>query len=101
MADRNVKCSMFNTSAINLQQSAIVAAAAAVVFTAATSPSAQEDWHGVLHQHPAIGYIARPTTDRIATLNHALGDRSRTLRRDERTGYLPAVLDALGLSIDS
>jgi len=63
--------------------------------------TAQEDWHGVLHQHPAVGYIARPTTDRIAALNTALAGGSRTLRRDERTGYLRPVLDALGLSIDS
>ena len=63
--------------------------------------AAQEDWHGVLHQHPAVGYIARPTTDRIATLNQALANGARTLRRDAATGYLEPVLDALGLSVDS
>src|SRR3954469_5424688 len=89
---------MFNKSAISLQQLAI--AAVAVAIAAATSAS-QEDWHGVLHQHPAVGYIARPTTDRIATLNQALVDGARTLRRDDRTGYLRPVLDALGLSVDS
>ncbi|MBW8865730.1 MAG: hypothetical protein JF610_00095 [Acidobacteria bacterium] len=75
--------------------------AAFAVAVATASPSGQEDWHGVLHQHPAVGYIARPTTDRIATLNQALVDGARTLRRDDRTGYLQPVLDALGLSVDS
>jgi hypothetical protein len=89
---------MVNKSAISLQRLAIVAIAVAIA--AATSAS-QEDWHGVLHQHPAVGYIARPTTDRIATLNQALAGGSRSLRLDPRTGYLRSVLDALGLSIDS
>jgi hypothetical protein len=89
---------MVNKSAISLQQLAIVAVAVAI---AAATSAAQEDWHGVLHQHPAVGYIARPTTDRIATLNRALAGGSRSLRRDPRTGYLRSVLDALGLSIDS
>jgi hypothetical protein len=76
-------------------------AAAFAVAVATASPSGQEDWHGVLHQHPAVGYVGRPTTDRVATLNQALVDRAKTLRRDDRTGYLQPVLDALGLSVDS
>src|SRR4029079_19299415 len=90
---------LIHTSAISLQQSAICTAVA--VALAAATMAAQEDWHGVLHQHPAVGYIARPTTARIATLNQALANGARTLRRDVSTGYLEPVLDALGLSVDS
>jgi hypothetical protein len=71
------------------------------VALAAAAMTAQEDWHGVLHQHPSVDYLGHPTTDRIAALNTALAGGSRTLRRDARTGYLRPVLDALGLSIDS
>ena len=73
----------------------------AAVVAATPSTTGQEDWHGVLHQHPAVGYIGRPTTDRIATLNQALATGARTLRRDAHAGYLKPVLDALGLSVDS
>jgi len=67
----------------------------------AIAASAQDRWPGVLHEHPAIQYAVRPTTDRVATLSDALAHGTRTLERDARTGYLLPVLDALGLSIDS
>lgn len=73
---------------------------AVAVATAATTYG-QEDWHGVLHQHPAIDYVAGATKDRIVALNEALAGGTRTLMREPRTGYLRSVLDALGLAIDS
>jgi hypothetical protein len=61
----------------------------------------QETWLGVLDEHPAIQYATRPTSDRVARLNQTLAQSGRSLRRDDRTGYLRAVLDALGVPIDS
>lgn len=60
-----------------------------------------EPWGDVLDQHPAIQYATRPTTDRVATLNQALASHQRSLRRDGISGYLVAVLDALGVPAES
>src|SRR5437763_5935363 len=93
---------MVNKSAISLQQSAMTALlAGAGLFAVAVVAASQEGWHGVLDQHPAIQYARRPPADRIAQLNQALADGSRTLQRDSRTGYLRSVLDALGVSDES
>src|SRR4051794_34824610 len=56
---------------------------------------------GVLDEHPAIQYATRPTTDRVAALNQALAQHQRVLARDDRTGYLLGVLDALGVRKES
>jgi hypothetical protein len=74
--------------------------AAAAIATAAIA-AAQESWHGVLHEHPAIQYLTRPTTDRVGALARAIGDGARTLQRDPRTGYLRPILDALGVAVES
>ncbi|HJZ74764.1 MAG TPA: hypothetical protein VKE51_23670 [Vicinamibacterales bacterium] len=76
-----------------------LALAAASVMPASGQP--REDWHGVLDQHPSIEYATRATTDRIAKLNQAVASGSRTLQRDSRTGYLRALLDALGVPDES
>lgn len=60
-----------------------------------------EPWAGVLNEHPAIQYAIRPTTDRVAKLNHALARHESSFQRDPRTGYLPAVLQALGVPAES
>src|SRR5262249_956114 len=78
-----------------------VALALAVGSASATSRQPREDWHGVLDQHPAIQYAGRPTGDRVAKLNQAIADGSRTLSRDSRTGYLRPLLDALGVAEES
>jgi hypothetical protein len=67
----------------------------------AIAAGAQDHWPGGLHEHPAIQYAVGPTTDRVAKLSEALARGARTLERDARTGYLLAVLNALGLSVDS
>ena len=54
-----------------------------------------------LDRHPAIQYATRPAADRVARLMQSLGDGSRALERDERTGYLQSLLDALGISAES
>jgi hypothetical protein len=46
------------------------------------------------------GQVA-PATDRVAALNQLLAQGGRTLARDERTGYLRAVLQALDVSEES
>src|SRR5262245_1197513 len=70
--------------------------AAAVCTTAIAA-----DWPGVLHEHPAIQYATRPTTDRATTLSGALARGERTLARDAQTGYLRPLLDALGVPVES
>src|SRR5262249_56786904 len=77
------------------------ALALALASAKATSGQAREDWHGVLDQHPAIQYATRAATDRVAALNQAIADGSRTLSRDSRTGYLRPLLDALGVAEES
>jgi hypothetical protein len=61
----------------------------------------QEGWPGVLDEHPAIEYAARPTSDRVGRLNAALANHARTLTRDPRTGYLASLLDALNVPKES
>lgn len=56
---------------------------------------------GMLDEHPAIQYASRPTTDRVATLSEALAAGTRSLARDDRTGYLPATLEALDVPRES
>src|SRR5204862_3283224 len=70
---------------------------AAAGWTTATAAN----WTGVLHEHPAIQYAARPTTDRVAKLSDAIARGACTLQRDARTGYLLPVLNALGVPVES
>lgn len=70
-------------------------------FLISVSAAAAAGWPGALHEHPAIQYFARPTTDRVASLGRALDAGTRTLARDPRTAYLRPVLDALGIPIES
>src|SRR5438876_10655640 len=82
----------------------LVSAAAigiAVAGGALTSGRTRPPWTGVLHEHPAIQYASRPTTDRVAKLNEALAQGARSLQRDGRSGYLLPILDALGVPAES
>ena len=76
-----------------LVSSAALFAAASVWASAQTRPT----WHGVLDEHPSIQYATRPTTDRIASLIHAIADGQTTLEPDAKTGYLAPLLRALGI----
>jgi hypothetical protein len=78
-----------------------VVVTAAIVDVALASGRQQAPWVGVLEEHPAIQYASRPTTDRVAKLNQSLAQSGRTFQRDERTGHLMSVLDALGVPVES
>src|SRR2546421_392991 len=69
-------------------------------FATAVHGQKAEPQPGVLDEHPAIQYRFRPTTDRVTQLNRALA-AGRTLSRDPQNGYLRAVLDALGVPVES
>jgi len=73
----------------------------AAVTMVPTSGQTRESWHGVLDEHPAIQYLARPTTDRVAVLKKSLAQNPDALPRDPSTGYLTGVLKALGVPKES
>ena len=73
----------------------------AAVSMVPTSGQTREPWHGVLDEHPAIQYLARPTTDRVAVLKKSLAQNPDALPRDPSTGYLTGVLKALGVPKES
>ena len=50
---------------------------------------------------PAIAYSTAPVADRVAALNERLRDGRAQLKFDARSGYLPAVLDALKIPAES
>jgi hypothetical protein len=50
--------------------------------------------------HPAIQYSTRPLHDPVAELNQKL-DRGKSLAFESAHGYLPALLDALRIPVDS
>jgi hypothetical protein len=51
--------------------------------------------------HPAIQYGTRPVSDPVAALNRRLADGDVRLTLDRRFGYLPSVLDALDIHVES
>ena len=51
-------------------------------------------------EHPAIEYSTRPVHDPVAALNTKL-DEGKTLAFEPGHGYLKAVLDALGIPVES
>jgi hypothetical protein len=78
-----------------------VVVTAAIVDVALASNRQQAPWVGVLEEHPAIQYATRPATDRVAKLSQSLAQSGRSFQRDERTGHLMSVLDALGVPVES
>jgi hypothetical protein len=51
--------------------------------------------------HPAIGYSASPVSDPVSALDARLENGSTSLAFDEPSGYLRAVLSALGVPVES
>jgi len=51
--------------------------------------------------HPAIGYSSAPVSDAVLALDARLANGSAWLAFDQTTGYLRAVLDALGVPVQS
>src|SRR4051812_1053500 len=80
----------------------IGAAALGVALFTTVSSSGQhaEARGGALDERPEIQYATRPTTDRVAKLNEQVRN-GRALPREPRTGYLRALLDALGVPVES
>ena len=78
-----------------------VVVTAAIVDVVLASGRQQAPWVGVLEEHPAIQYASRPLTDPVAKLNQSLAQSGRSFQRDERTGHLMAVLNALGVPVES
>ena len=64
-------------------------------------PASVQPFAGILDEHPAIQYASRPTRDRISTLVREIAEGRTTLAFDDRSGYLPSVVSALGLSFES
>jgi hypothetical protein len=54
-----------------------------------------------LHEHEAIRYFSVPASDRVGALAYELRSGQRTLNRDEATGYLRPLLDALDIAPES
>ena len=77
--------------------------AAAVVAggLAAAAALPEEESFSASHRHPAIEYGTRPRTDRVARLNAQLATGAAALRYDARRGYLPALLEALDVPVES
>src|SRR5262249_50179621 len=50
---------------------------------------------------PAIGYFTQPTTDGVAALAGRVAAGETALRFDDGSGYLRAVLEALGVPAES
>ena len=63
--------------------------------------SAQKIHPALIRNHPAIAYATAPVSDPVALLNERLRRGEVTLEKNEHSGYLPSVLSALGVSIDS
>jgi hypothetical protein len=53
------------------------------------------------HDDPAIEYTSRPTNDSVVTLNREIKAGKVQLKFDSKHGYLPSVLDALHVPIES
>jgi hypothetical protein len=76
---------------------AACAALAGALVSAAQRPGA----FGESRNHPAIAYGTAPVSTAVAALNEKLADGSATLAFDPQTGYLPAVLAALEVPVES
>lgn len=78
----------------------VVAMLAIVAWAAAVLTSAQLADSVIEPGHPAIRY-GEPASDRVAALNHSLAAGDVRFDFDPRAGYLPGLLAALDVPIDS
>ncbi len=56
---------------------------------------------GTLDEHPAIRYDTRPVTDAVGRLDTRLAAGDLRLERHPRMGFLPSVLEALDVPVES
>ena len=76
--------------------------AGALVYSApAPPPQSRQPFPGVLDEHPAIQYATREPQDRVARLSDDVARGSRTLVFRDGAGYLPSILEVLGISPES
>ena len=54
-----------------------------------------------IRNHPAIAYATSPQTDPVYKLNQRLRNGEVTYQYDPATGYLPSVLSALNVPVES
>ncbi len=52
-------------------------------------------------EHDAIQYTSRPVSDSVAKLQQSISNKEIDLEFDQKTGYLPSVLKALGIAPES
>ncbi len=74
---------------------------AAIVSAADYPPSRIDEARILPMDHPAIAYSTADPADRVARLQQRLDAGDLELGHDRRFGYLPAVLDALGVPVSS
>lgn len=79
----------------------LVAAAAALWLAAAAGGAQRDDAFGESRDHPAIAYSTTATDDAVAQLNARLASGDVRFTFDAASGYLPSVLDALGVPVAS
>ena len=77
------------------------ARALGLVAASAWGAAAAAQFAGTLDQHPAIQYFTRPATDRVAQLARRGAGGPAGFEFDRRFGYLPAVLAALDVPVES
>ena len=75
--------------------------ACGLIATASAGAATLGERFSASHRHPAIEYGTRARTDRVAKLNARLRAGEATLSFDVRRGFLPAVLDALDVPVES
>ena len=75
--------------------------ACGVIATTSAAAATLAERFSASFRHPAIEYGTRPRTDRVAQLNARLRTGEATLAFDRRRGFLPAVLDALDVPVES
>jgi hypothetical protein len=78
-----------------------VVAGLALFLTAAAVQGQRRDAFIASRNHPAIRYTTGSTTDAVAALNQKLQTGAATLAFDPDNGYLGAVLQALGIPVES
>src|SRR5438094_789175 len=80
----------------------LIAACVVVAGAYAGAVAAQRtDAFVVSRDHPAIDYTKGPVATRVDQLNRRLAEGTATLAFDEKMGYLPSALQALGIPAES
>jgi hypothetical protein len=76
-------------------------AVGALLTLGATAIAQRSDAFTESRDHPAIAYSSAPVSTAVDALNERLADGSVSLRFDEASGYLRAVLEALSIPVES